>query len=105
MPSDWSTSEKKIARRIFEAALHRELAEVMQTFKSMAANAAEPSDIWSTEEFLTKSRNSIDRKYDYRYSQLVFVFGRLLREGRIAEEDLAGLSEGKIQEIVHIGTL
>ena len=105
MPSDWSTSEKKIARRVFDAALHRELAEVMRTFKSMAANATEPADIWSTEEFLTKSRNSIDRKYDYRYSQLEFVFGRLLREGRISEEDLSGLSEDKMQNIIRIGTL
>ena len=105
MQSDWSTSEKKIARRVFDAALHRELAEVMQTFKSMAANATEPSDIWSTEEFLTKSRNSIDRKYDYRYSQLEFVFGRLLREGRISEEDLKDLSEDKMQNIIRIRTL
>jgi hypothetical protein len=105
MQSDWSASEKKIARRVFDAALHRELAEVMGTFKSMAKNATEPNDMWSTEEFLTKSRNSIDRKYDYRYSQLEFVFGRLLREGRISEDDLSGIAEDKIQNIVRIGTL
>lgn len=105
MASDWSTAEKKIARRAFESALHRELAEVMQAFKSMAANATEPDDMWSAEEFLTKSRNMIDRKYDYRYSQLEFVFGRLLREGRIKEEELSGLSEDKMQRIVRIATL
>lgn len=105
MPSDWSPAEKKIARRVFDAALHRELAEVMQAFKSMAAKATEPDDMWSTQEFLTKSRNSIDRKYDNRYSQLEFVFGRLLREGQISEEELAGLSEDKMQNIIHISTL
>lgn len=105
MPSDWSPAEKKIARRVFDEALHRELAEVMQTFKSRAAKATEPDDMWSTAEFLTKSRNSIDRKYDYRYSQLEFVFGRLLREGRISEDELAGLSEDKLQCIIHISTL
>lgn len=41
MPSDWSPAENKIARRVFDAALHRELAEVMQAFKSMAAKATE----------------------------------------------------------------
>lgn len=85
MPSDWSPAEKKIARRIFDAALHRERAEVMQAFKSRAAKATEPDDMWSTQEFLTKSRNSIDRKFDYRYSQLEFVFGRLLRKGIFSE--------------------
>ena len=85
MPSDWSPAEKKIARRVFDATLHRELADVMQAFKSMAAMATEPYDMWSTQEFPTKARNSIDRKYDNRYSQLEFVFGRLLREGRFSE--------------------
>lgn len=105
MPSDWSPAEKKIARRVFDAALHHELAEIMQKFKSMAAKAAEPDDIWATEAFLTRARNSIDKKYDYRYSQLVFVFGRLLREGRISEGDLSGISEDKMQSILHISTL
>jgi len=105
MSNEWSTSEKKIARRVFDAALHRELEEVMQAFKSKAANAVEPGDMWSTEEFLTKSRYAIDKKYDYRYSQLEFVFGHLLREGRITEEELSGLSEDKLQHIVRIATL
>lgn len=105
MPSDWSPAEKKIARRVFDAALHRELAEVMQAFKSRAAKATEPDDMWSIQEFLTNARNSIDRKYDYRYSQLEFVFGRLLREGRISEGELAGLSEDKMQCILHISKL
>lgn len=61
--------------------------------------------MWATQEFLTNARNSIDRKYDYRYSQLGFVFGRLLREGRISEGELAGLSEDKMQNIIHISTL
>lgn len=105
MANEWSASEKKIARRVFDAALHSELEEVMRAFKSKAANAAEPDDMWDTEEYLTKSRNAIDRKYDYRYSKLEFVFGHLLREGRISEEQLSGLSEDKIQHIVRIGTL
>ena len=41
----------------------------------------------------------IEQKYDYRYSQLILVFGRLVREGRIAEEQLRGLSEEKLSYI------
>ena len=104
MPSDWSPAEKKNARRVFDAELHRELAEVIQKFKSMAANATEPDDMWSTEEFLTQARKSIDQKYNYRYSQLEFVFGRLLREGRISREALSGLSSEKMQCMIHIST-
>jgi hypothetical protein len=39
------------------------------------------------------------RKYDYRYSQLNLVFGRLLREKWIDEEDLRGLGEDKLPAI------
>lgn len=105
MPNDWTTSEKKIARRVFERALGAELAEVMNTFKTMAASAALPDDMWSAEAFLANARRSIDRKYDYRYSQLLLVFGQLLREGRITEEELSGLADDKVQAITRVATL
>lgn len=34
-----------------------------------------------------------------RYSQLTYVFGRLLYEGRLSEEDLRGLHEDKLNSI------
>ena len=105
MPNDWTTSEKKIARRVFERALGAELAEVMNTFKTMAASAALPDDMWSAAAFLANARRSIDRKYDYRYSQLLLVFGQLLREGRITEEELSGLADDKVQAITRVATL
>lgn len=104
MTNEWSASEKKIARRVFDAALHRELADVLQAFKSMAASATDPESMWATEAFLSKARHAIDSKYDYRYSQLHFVFGRLLREGRVSEEELAGLSEDKMDLILRIAS-
>lgn len=104
MTSEWSSSEKKIARRVFDAALQCELTEVLLHFKAMAANATEPGHMWSTEEYLSKARREIDSKYDYRYSQLHVVFGRLLREGRISEVELAGLSEENLQLIRRIAS-
>ena len=71
----WTAAEKKIARRVFDAALQRELAEVMAQFKARAARATEPQDMWALQEYLAEVRREIDRKYDYRYSQLDLVFG------------------------------
>jgi hypothetical protein len=101
----WSESEKRIARRVFDAALHRELAEVMVEFKQRADAARKPEDMWSVEEFLATARQDINSKYDYRYSQLVLVFGRLLREGRIQQRDLHGLSEDKLAYIRRVASL
>ena len=95
----WSKSEKAIARTAFDAALGRELHEVIQKAKQMANEIQQSSDLWDLEHYLTERRKEIDRKYDYRYSQLTHVFGRLLYEGRVSEEELSGLREDKLQPI------
>ena len=95
----WSKSEKAIARKAFDAALERELQEVIREAKQKASQIKEPADLWDLEHYLTERRKEIDRKYDYRYSQLDLVFGRLLREKWIDEEDLRGLGEDKLRAI------
>ena len=95
----WSKSEKAIARSAFDAALKRELQDVMRKTKQMANQIKEPADVWELEHYLTERRKEIDRKYDYRYSQLTQVFGRLLYEKRLGEEELGGLLEDKLKSI------
>ena len=43
----WSRSEKAIARKAFDAALKRELHEVIQEAKQMASQMQEPSNLWN----------------------------------------------------------
>jgi len=101
----WSDSEKKIARRAFQAALDAELAETIADFKRCAMAVVTADELWKVEELLTRVRREIDEKYDYRYSQLAWVFGRLLREGRIQPDELEGLSEEKLEAIQRIASL
>ena len=98
----WSAAEKKVARRVFDAALAAELAEIMAEFKAKAVAAAEPDEMWSIQEYLDRKGREINQKYDYRYSQLFLLFGRLLHEGRIQQKQLDGLSEEKLAYIRHI---
>jgi hypothetical protein len=100
----WSRSEKTVARTAFDAALKRELQEVMQEAKRMANQINEPADLWDLEHHLTQRRKEIDRKYEYKYSQLTHVFGRLLHEQRLREEDLLGLQEDKLKLIRSFAT-
>jgi hypothetical protein len=95
----WSKSERTIARRAFDHALKQKLQEVIQRAKQMATAVREPSELWELEDYLTQCRKEINRKYEYRASKLIFVFGTLLQEGRITEEDLRGLSEDKLDAI------
>lgn len=92
----WSAAEKKLAHRVFEAALTAELAEIMADFKARAAAVTEPHEMWPLREYLARKQHEIERKYDYRYSQLLLVFAQLIREERVQEAQLAGLSEEKL---------
>jgi hypothetical protein len=101
----WTNSEKKLAREVFESALQKELAEIIAEFKTKAAAISEPDDLWSLLNRTDKKREKIDQKYDFRYSQLLRVFGHLLQEHRISEDELNGLSEEKISIILQIADL
>jgi hypothetical protein len=65
----------------------------------MASQIEQSSDLWDLEHYLTQRRKEVDRKYDYRDSQLTHVFGRLLYESRLSEEELHGLGEDKLKSI------
>jgi hypothetical protein len=95
----WSRSEKIVARKAFDAALGRELHEVIQETQTMASQIQHSSDLWDLEHYLTERRKEIDGKYDYRYSQLTHVFGKLLHENRLREGELRGLGEDKLKLI------
>ena len=90
---------KAIARKAFDAALGRELHEVIQKAKQMPNKIQQSSDCWDLERYLSERRKEIDRKYDYRYSRLTQVFGRLLYEKRLREDELHGLQEDKLKSI------
>lgn len=95
----WPRSEKTIARTAFDAALKRELQEVVREAKQLANHIKEPADLWELEHYLTQRRKDIDRKYDFRSSRLTQVLGKLLCERRISEEELRGLREDKMKAI------
>ena len=95
----WSKSEKAIARTGFDAALKRELQDVMRKTKQMANQIKEPADVWELEHYLTERRKEINRKYEFRGSRLTDVLGRLLYEKRLREEELRGLQEDKLNSI------
>ena len=95
----WSHAEKQIARKAFELALDREFQSVIQRAKDMAGKIEQPADLWELEHYLTQSRKKIDRTFDYRYSVLTEVFGRLIRERRLSEKELQGLGQEKLESI------
>jgi hypothetical protein len=101
----WSNAEKVVARRVFNAALQQELAELMIELKAKAQELSAAEDIWRLHDFLGRRRREIDQRYDFRYSQLIYIFGVLLLQKRIHAQDLTGLSEEKLELIGRFVTL
>jgi hypothetical protein len=65
----------------------------------MANQINKPADLWELERYLTQRRKDIDSKYDFRSSRLTRVFGRLLCERRVSEDELRGLREDQVEAI------
>jgi len=95
----WSRSEKAIARKLFYAALNRELQDIVEKARQKASQITDPAELWELEAYLTACRKEIECKYDCRYSELTPVLGRLLSEQRITEKELHGLQGDKVNAI------
>lgn len=95
----WSSSEKKVARAAFDAALEVALGKTLAEFKKKASDAATFSDMWEIEDYLRQQRRELEQLFDYRYSQLIVVFASLVRKGYLDEKLLVGLSQDKREEI------
>jgi Photoprotection regulator fluorescence recovery protein len=95
----WSPAEKRAARQAFEAAWARECAAIRREAGAMLERSSDPADVWRVHDYLSEKRREVDGKYDYRYSVLVSVLGRLVAEGWITEEELARLAPERREQI------
>ena len=95
----WSKTEKQIAKNAFGKAYERECGDLAKKIQSEAEKIKEPADIWRLQHFLNKKVREIDNKYDYRYSVLILMFARLIKDGWLMIDDLKGLGQEKIDRI------
>ena len=96
---DWSAGEKKATRAAFDVAFARECGAIKREAESMLQRMSDAAGVWRVHDYLSEKRREVDRKYDYRYSVLISVFGRLLSEGWVTEAELAKLKPEKLELI------
>jgi hypothetical protein len=101
----WSSAEKKVAHAAFEAALSRERATIRHEIESMLRVSDDGTAIWRVRDYLNDRARELDQKYDFRYSVLISVFARLLAEGWLTLDDIAGLDMAKQELIREHGTV
>ena len=97
MSESWSKSQKKYAKELFDLALEREYGAFIEEINALKVESRD--EVWELRDRLNQKAKEMDRKYDYRYSQLIFVFSQLLRDGYLTEDELSVLGEGKLDDI------
>jgi len=98
----WSKSDKKIAKELFELARKRDYANLTNTIQLKSDNLTTPESIWDLRDFLNSKAKEFDQKYDYRYSVLDDVFSRFIFEDLLTLDDIQILSKKKQDQIKHI---
>lgn len=102
---DWSNTEKVLARQAYDRAYERECTEILEKIRGTLSGMEDPKEIWKVDDYLRKTRRDMESKYDYRYSILIIVFGKLMREGLILDSDIDQLSQDKIDAIKRIASI
>jgi hypothetical protein len=93
----WSPTQKKAAKAAFDLAIERELKSIRDQVATLLKNMPDDHSIWTVEDYLSEKRREFVQKYDYRYSVLMWVFPRLIAEGWLKIEELAGIGEEKVE--------
>ncbi|MBW4614896.1 MAG: hypothetical protein KME21_16800 [Desmonostoc vinosum HA7617-LM4] len=97
--TEWSSKEKKIAQEAFNKAYKREVDALIKVIRHQASEIVELEDMWRLHDFLSARRHELDGKYDYRYSALIFVFSKLVKDGWLHLDELEGLDKDKLAKI------
>ena len=98
--NDFSKTEKKLARALFDLAKKRDYEKLKNDINSFQVNT--PQDIWELREFLNNKAKEFDKKYDYRYSILEEVFSYFIVEDLLKVEELKELSTSHQEKIISL---
>jgi len=93
----WLKSQRKYARELFDLAQEREYKALIEEINALQITS--PDDVWELRDRLNQKAKEMDRKYDYRYSQLILVIAQLVVEGYLSFEELRVLGEEKCSMI------
>ena len=101
----WSEKEKQIAHEALSKAYARETEALITEINQKASRITEINDIWSLHDYLSAKRYDIDGKYDYRDSTPIFVLAKLIKEGWLHSNELAGLTPDKRAKVAALARM
>ena len=97
MDKQWSPSEKKAARQIFDLAVANAQKDVLKRHSNKTIRTAD--ELWRYELEIREWRKEVQTTLQFTYSSLPMCFGLCLRKGWLTESNLSGLSDERIERI------
>ncbi len=101
----WSETEKQIAREALSKAYAKETEALIAEISQKSSEITKIDDVWSLNDYLNSKRYDIDGKYDYRDSTPVFVLAKLIKQGWLHPDDLAGLTPDKRAKVTALAKM
>jgi hypothetical protein len=98
--NNFTKSEKKVAKELFELAKKRDYEKLKNDIHSFQLNS--PENIWELRDFLNDKAKEFDNKYDYRYSVLEEVFSYFIIDGLLSIEEIQDLSQKHKERIISL---
>ncbi len=95
----WSPTEQAIARHACDRAREREMAALLAYVRDTAGAIASMEALWTLHDFLSARRHDLDGKYEDQDDAMIFLFSRLIQEGWLSLDELAGLEASKLTKI------
>lgn len=99
LEQQWSSTEEEIARQACDRAREREMAALLAYVRETAGAIASMETLWKLHDFLSARRHDLDGKYEDQEDALIFLFARLIKEGWLSLDELAGLEASKLAKI------
>ncbi len=103
MDKQWSPAEKIAARRIFDLAVANAQKDILKRHSEKQIFTAD--DLWKYELEIREWRREFQTTLQFTYSTLSTCFGLCLRKGWLAESNLSGLCEERIEFITKVCAL
>ena len=94
----WSKTEKQLARKAFDDAYIKCCKEIRRKAEKMLKES-DCRSIWKLHDYLSEMKQETDSIFDYRYSVLIRVLGKLVEKGYLSLSEMEGLEEDKIEHI------
>ncbi len=99
LEQQWSSTEQEIARQACDRAREREMAALLAYVRETAGAIASMETLWKLHDFLSARRHDLDGKYEDQDDAMIFLFARLIKEGWLSLDELAGLEASKLTKI------